>query len=73
VQGQRPAAVVYDTEPEIHVNISLISKSTLLLQRIESRKAPKIDVADLMGAFTSAFEVRGKWDIEPKYFTYVQT
>jgi hypothetical protein len=25
-----------------------------LLQRIESRKAPKIDVADLMRAFTSA-------------------
>jgi hypothetical protein len=37
-----------------------------LLQRIESRKAPKIDVADLMLAFTPASEVRGEWMIGPK-------
>jgi hypothetical protein len=37
------------------------------LQRIESRKAPKIGVADSMRAFTSASEVRDKWMIEPRY------
>jgi hypothetical protein len=38
------------------------------LQRIESRKAPKIDVADLMCAFTSASEGEGEVDDRAQVF-----